>query len=338
MPKTSLQNSNKILLHTSRLHLWRLCWILHSKSPTHFCVKSKCYEKTFKLFSGKEKLTLLEKSIKIFHQNYCLSQVKHIFDNFAKNFWAEHVRNSFSNIEFRWEKWRQNLFPRKLCFFSKWSSIQVWRLCWFFQQNVMKKLHFSPDNQFFIKHCLYRWNIFLTVEKKLKKAQPCQQCRTKIVPSQNNFLSKYRKPKDVKHKIVLQTQNAVLTTVQKNCRQKLNSFPLQVQNWRQNLFPRKLCFFSKWSSIQVDCTSGDYAEFFQQESNTFLCKVQMLWKSFYTFQRTTNFSSNIVCTGETYFWQLCQKFLSWTCKKFILKYRIWWEKLTLLEKSIKIVL
>ena len=192
-----------------------------------------------------------------------------------------------------------------LCFFDKLVSLQIDPL-WYRKQ--------------FWQNC-----------QKLLSKIPTKSCSDLEIDKQYYLLKK-------SHKIVLQTQNAVLTTVQKNCRQKLNSFPLQVQNWRQNLFPRKLCFFSKWSSIQVDCTSGDYAEFFQQESNTFLCKVQMLWKSFYTFQRTTNFSSNIVCTGETYFWQLCQKFLSWTCKKFILKYRIWWEKLTLLEKSIKIVL
>ena len=59
---------------------------------------------------------------------------------------------------------------------------------------------------------------------------------------------------------------------------------------------------------RMECTSDELAETFQQESNTFLCKVQMLWKSTYTFQWTTNFSWNFVCTRGLPFWQLCQNF------------------------------
>ena len=59
---------------------------------------------------------------------------------------------------------------------------------------------------------------------------------------------------------------------------------------------------------RIECTSDEHAELFQQEFKTYLCKVQMLRKSPYTFQRTTNFPSNCVRRGEIRFDNSAKKF------------------------------
>ena len=140
------------------------------------------------------------------------------------------------------------------------------------------------------------------------------------------------------HKIVLQTQNAVLTTVQKNWRQKLNFFPVYVQNWQKNLFSRELWFFSKWSSVQVEWNAPlTNMPNFSSESPTLFCvKSKCYEKALTFFSGQPIFHQTLSLHLKQFFWQRCQKVLSWTWKKFILKYRIWWENLTLLEKNIKL--
>ena len=114
---------------------------------------------------------------------------------------------------------------------------------------------------------------------------------------------------DKSWKIVLQTQNAVLTSVQKNCRQKLNSFPLWVhKSQKKPCFWDSLVIFSKWSSVQLECTSDEHAELFHQKSNIFLCKVQLLWKNLTLFSGQPIFLSNFVCTRVLHFRRPCQKF------------------------------
>ena len=96
------------------------------------------------------------------------------------------------------------------------------------------------------------------------------------------------------HKTALQTQNAVLTIVQKNCRQKLNSYSIEVQNdQKKSCFRENFVSFFKMilrtGRMHLWRTCGALPPKVQH----FLCKVQMLSQSSYTFQRTTIFHQSL---------------------------------------------
>ena len=229
-----------------------------------------------------------------FSWNFVCTRVLH-FWQLCQKFWAENERNSISNIksdeknsiEFL-EKYQNSALELEIavmstvcnqgCPESKCFPLQVpkhmkdyvfWTSSFLFKLILCKikssfgnfAKNFTPNVQQILAQISKRINS-IDCWQKSKKSSTDSECSVDI--SAEKLSSKVKFFSTLSPKIT-----------QKSC------------------FCDSLEFFSKWSSVQVECTSDEHAELFHQKSNIFLCKVQLLWKISYTFQRQPIFHQTL---------------------------------------------
>ena len=133
-----------------------------------------------------------------------------------------------------------------------------------------------------------------------RRMQFQQTCQTFCVESLENSCSDRKKHRSIEivqknQIVVLETQNKILTTVRTKYCQKSNFFPLHSKSHsdERNMFFWNDCYLFKTSPRTGRLQPWWTCWTSPPKSDTFFCKVQMLFKICYTFLPKTNFSSNV---------------------------------------------
>ena len=99
------------------------------------------------------------------------------------------------------------------------------------------------------------------------------------------------------------------------------------------VFTRALIFFKMiLRTGRMECTSDEHAELFFHDPTLFRVKSKYYEKAFTLFSGQLIFHQTVSLHVKHIFDNSARKFWAEHGRKFNLKYRIWWENLTLLKK------